>query len=76
MMAACRLTAASVVMASLLRSVSCASMGATAPAVEQPDIGVAVPESWTAFGDPALDQVVQRALERNRDLVAAASRLE
>ncbi|MDA1183615.1 MAG: efflux transporter outer membrane subunit, partial [Acidobacteria bacterium] len=34
------------------------------------------PDWWTAFGDPTLDQVVQQALEQNRDLVAAASRLE
>ena len=109
MMAASRLPVARVVLAvvlvSVLGSVSCASMGATAPAVEQPDIGVAVPEAWTTpklpatdvapadereaadaeglapdwwtdFGDPALDQAVQQALEQNRDLVAAASRLE
>ena len=100
-----RLTAACAVLASVMGSVSCASMQATTPAVVRPDIGVVVPEAWTtaklpaaelvagdeqerrdreglspdwwtAFGDPALDQVVQRALEQNRDLVVAASRLE
>lgn len=104
MTAVYRATATAVVMALLVGAIGCASRGATAPAVEQPDIGVAVPDAWTtvespaaelttddvmesgeeglspdwwtAFGDPTLDQVVQQALEQNRDLMAAASRLE
>ncbi len=31
---------------------------------------------WTTFGDPALTALVERALARNHDLAAAASRLE
>ena len=31
---------------------------------------------WTSFGDGGLDQVVSRVLERNRDLRAAAARIE
>lgn len=31
---------------------------------------------WRAFGDPALDRVIVQALEHNRDLQAAAARLE
>lgn len=34
------------------------------------------PRWWEMFGDPALDDFVQRALENNRDLAAAASRIE
>ena len=31
---------------------------------------------WEMFGDPTLDTLVARALERNRDLAAAAARVE
>lgn len=34
------------------------------------------PRWWEMFGDPVLNDFVQRALENNRDLAAAASRIE
>ena len=64
---------------------------ASAPVVARPEIGVPVPDAWTAaevpagdievewwsdFGDPTLDSAVRLALERNHDLQAAAARLE
>jgi NodT family efflux transporter outer membrane factor (OMF) lipoprotein len=64
---------------------------AKAPPTTTPDLGVVVPQTWTAadspagqiqaewwtdFGDPSLDGVVRLALEQNRDLQAAAARLE
>ncbi|MPY89893.1 MAG: efflux transporter outer membrane subunit [Luteitalea sp.] len=63
---------------------------ASAPPVGHPEIGVAVPAAWTAkteaapvqpvwwrqFGDPTLEKVVAEALEGNRDLRAAATRVE
>jgi len=63
---------------------------ASAPPVRQPEIGVPVPSAWTtpadagpaqpvwwrAFGDPALEAVVAEALAGNRDLRAAAARVD
>lgn len=63
---------------------------ASAPPVRQPEIGLALPEAWTEtadpspaqpvwwrqFGDPALEAVVTEALEGNRDLRAAAARVD
>ncbi|HEY0947357.1 MAG TPA: efflux transporter outer membrane subunit [Opitutaceae bacterium] len=40
-----------------------------------PELSLA-PNWWTAFGDPALDALVERALEHNQDLRAAAARVE
>lgn len=34
------------------------------------------PAWWTLFGDPTLDSLVARALDNNRDLAAAAARVE
>ena len=63
----------------------------TTPPVAVPDIGVPVPETWTAaatpdgqiavdwwkdFGDDGLSSAVEAALEGNFDLRAAAARLE
>jgi multidrug efflux system outer membrane protein len=63
----------------------------SAPARRQPDVGVDVPENWTAgpnrsgtvardwwtaFEDPALDSIVLEALENNYDIQAAAARVE
>src|SRR5690348_10560639 len=31
---------------------------------------------WQAFGDPALDQLIEEALQNNRDLVQAAARVD
>ena len=63
---------------------------ASAPQVRQPEVGVAVPAQWTApvetgpaqpvwwrqFGDPALESLIAEALEGNRDLRAAAARVD
>tara|TARA_B100001123_G_scaffold413898_1_gene512723 strand:- start:8533 stop:9981 length:1449 start_codon:yes stop_codon:yes gene_type:complete len=64
---------------------------ATAPPVQVPDIGVNIPETWTAkttetgqvavrwwedFADADLVKTVEMALERNFDLQGAAARLE
>ena len=53
------------------------------PAVELPEKLVANPAAtamaerwWTVFGDPALDALVDEALASNRDLAAAAQRIE
>jgi len=53
------------------------------PAVELPEKLVANPAAtamaerwWTVFGDPALDALVDEALASNRDLAAAAHRIE
>jgi multidrug efflux system outer membrane protein len=53
------------------------------PDVELPvTLGVAqspnapAPRWWSVFGDPVLDALVDEALERNRDLRAAAERIE
>jgi outer membrane protein, multidrug efflux system len=74
-------------MALALVAAGCAS----APPIRDPDIGVAVPEAWTAAADPAapatqawwhelgglpLDAVVSEALAGNRDLRTAAARLD
>ena len=72
----------------LVLAVACAP----APAHRRPDIGVQVPEQWsagphlvegtlrqdwwTAFGDPALDSIIQETLAHNHDLQAAAARLD
>lgn len=64
----------------------------SAPERRQPDVGVKVPQAWTAdalsttgapdaawwesFGDPQLGRLVNLALRRNQDLQAAAARLD
>lgn len=62
-----------------------------APEAEQPALVSAIPESysapheagpyqpaawWSAFGDPVLDQLVERALAGNLDIAQAAARVE
>jgi NodT family efflux transporter outer membrane factor (OMF) lipoprotein len=63
---------------------------ASAPRVQQPEIGIPVPAAWVAqadsaspaplwwrqFGDASLETVIAEALEGNRDLRAAAARLD
>lgn len=70
----------------LLALAGCAS----APPLTQPEIGMPLPVAWTAaadtgpaqpewwrqFGDPSLEAVVTEALDGNRDLRAAAARLD
>jgi NodT family efflux transporter outer membrane factor (OMF) lipoprotein len=64
----------------------------SAPERRQPDVGVRVPQAWTAdelsttgapdtvwwesFGDPQLGRLVDLALKHNQDLQAAAARLD
>ena len=75
----------------LMAVLAAAGACATAAPVAAPDIGVPVPETWTAaatpdgrisvdwwqdFGDDGLSAAVEAALEGNFDLRAAASRLE
>lgn len=76
-------------LASLTLLVSTAAC-ASAPMVRHPDIGVPVPPAWATsvddgpaqpawwhqFGDPSLEAVVAEALGSNRDLRAAAARVE
>lgn len=76
---------------SILLSIAAAAVGcASAPPVHQPEVGVALPARWTAsadagpaqpawwrqFGDPGLEALVTEALEGNRDLRAAAARVD
>ncbi len=63
---------------------------ASAPPVEHPDTGIDVPGQWATpggiaaadpawwrrLGDPALEAVIAEALEGNRDLRAAAARVD
>ncbi len=63
---------------------------ASAPPIHHPETGVAVPAHWSApgdrtaadpagwrlFGDPALEALIAEALENNRDLRAAATRVD
>lgn len=63
---------------------------ASAPRVQQPGIGIPVPTAWATqaestppppvwwrqFGDASLETVIAEALEGNRDLRAAAARLD
>jgi outer membrane protein, multidrug efflux system len=76
------------VLAALAAAAACAS----APPLTQPEIGMPVPAAWTTsttaasesaptdwwrgFADPMLDAVVDEALDGNRDLRAAAARLD
>jgi outer membrane protein, multidrug efflux system len=63
---------------------------ASAPPVEHPDTGIDIPGQWSVpggiaaadpawwrlLGDPALEAVITEALEGNRDLRAAAARVD
>lgn len=71
-------------------------LGCVSAPSQEPELGVAVPEQWTAtppdpapdlsterdapwwtrFGDPRLDRLIEDALTRNRDLAAAAARVD
>lgn len=44
--------------------------------VREPVAGEVPSDWWTEFEDPALDEVIAVALENNRDLLAAAARLD
>ena len=64
----------------------------SAPERRQPDVGVAIPETWgptttagpgeietewwSTFGDDHLPVLIQLAMERNNDLHAAVARLD
>jgi len=76
----------------LVATAALAAACASVPPVEHPDLdaplplawreappateGALDPDWWTDFGDAGLDAVVALALEENRDLRAAAARLE
>lgn len=73
-----------------------ASLACVSSPAREPDLGVTVPDDWTArsearsaagsepstspwwtdFADPDLDRLVADALARNRDLAAAAARID
>jgi len=50
------------------------ALEAEAPAA--PDTAFPEDDWWRGFGDPALDRLVDQALERNGDLAAAAARID
>jgi NodT family efflux transporter outer membrane factor (OMF) lipoprotein len=75
------------VFALVLATVACARL----PVQRQPDLEVEVPDQWTAgegvegavphdwwteFDDPALNALVEEALEHNHDLAAAVARVD
>ncbi len=72
-------------------ALACSLGCVSAPVRQTPDIDVEVPERWDrgpapsteptsdwwgSFGDPNLDSLIRTALEENRDLRAAAARLD
>jgi len=76
-----------ILLISLLTAAGCVKT----PQIGTPDIDVTVPDRWTAaetttgetthnwwadFGDHALTEAIEQALDNNRDLAAAAARLE
>ena len=75
----------------VLLTVALVAACAKAPPVTEPDLAIAAPERfgadtvqatpivedwWTTFDDPALEDLIAIALERNRDLDAAVARLD
>lgn len=45
------------------------------PATARQEQGLAIDRWWTLFGDPALDALIEQALQRSHDLAVAAARV-
>ena len=56
-------------------ALSAAALPALAPSPSAQPGAFSIERWWTTFADPALDRLIDEALERNLDLVAAAARV-